>query len=194
MNQCICTPEVKKQWMDKVSRDIEHGINWALNLEKELCRKKNEKVSLQKELETLDYQDNSYEIEEKLWKAATTLEKKGYLLTTYAWSHLETDFKDRIEFTFQNSYWFDFTDFPSKKGWEYNQHWKCLCFRLSSISERVLKKYAFTPEEYLDWQRELLVEWVEHLPEARLLEKGEKVQGILGSGAFRQRKMSEKTE
>lgn len=187
VDQCICTAETKEYWLRECTQRIEERMNLIRHLEEHLQRMKHERITLQEKLESLDYQNNSYEIEENLWKAASTLEQKGYALAQYAWSHLETSCPRGIEISFQHSYWFDFTDFPSKKGWEYNQHLQQLRFALSSISDRVLQKSRMTPEEYLAWQQKLLAEWAEQLPNARLLEKGQKVEGIIGSGALRQR-------
>ena len=45
-----------------------------------------------------------------------------------------------------------------------------------------------TKEQYLNWQREVLVQWAEQLPTAQLLSGGEEIDGITKDGSLRQKK------
>lgn len=188
LNQCECTSEMKTAWIKEMSDKLDRREGELKNWEKVLRDAEKQKKQLQYELENVDYQNNSYEIEENLWKAVMILEQKGYHLKKAAWSNLQHSWYYDIQIEFEQNYCFDFSSFPSKKGWSYDREWKRIQFLLSRVPVKYREKRQMTAEQYLECQQEALVQWAELLPKARVLDPEEKIMGITKDGSFRQKK------
>ena len=200
---CECTEEYKENWKKSIARRIDERIEESERVIYCVNARRDLRERVQERLEGLSYADNSCEMDETIWKALDLLEQKGYdlgknffrLADGYDWQECrpyrygQKD-RDYIEIQFTQPYWFDFTEFPSKKGWTYDHRSHTLRFSFSGISVKVLEKSGKTVEEYLEAQKAVLLTWAESLPKARLLEDGEAEEGLVRTGALRQNRRS----
>lgn len=188
LNQCECTSKMKENWIKGIEYHLNFEEERLTNLEQSISDAEEQRRQLLTELETLDYRNHCYEIEENLWKAVVILEQKGYHIQEKAWSNLQHHWYYDIFIKFQENYWFDFSNFLTKKGWAYDLKERSLQFLWSKVSAKYRKKIRMTKEQYLDWQREVLVQWSEQLPMAKLLSEGEEIGGVTKDGSLRQKK------
>ena len=179
---------MKENWIKGIEYHLNFEEERLINLEQSISDAEEQRRQLLTELETLDYRNHCYEIEENLWKAVVILEQKGYHIQEKAWSNLQHHWYYDIFIKFQENYWFDFSNFLTKKGWAYDLKERSLQFLWSKVSAKYRKKIRMTKEQYLDWQREVLVQWSEQLPMAKLLSEGEEIGGVTKDGSLRQKK------
>lgn len=202
VEQCQCTPQEKSYHQWKRQAALEEWLEScdvkirSLQDDLEIFRTyPEEKAAIiqeyEKEKSALDYhQENSFEIDEDFAEVIPMFWKKGYDTRFCCSGHPDKE-QYSLYITFAQDYEFDFTDLPLKNGWEYHRRNEygepcySLYYTMPPSVKKKLQKENRDIEAYFLEQRNLLMQWVQSLPPAKIADYHQKLRGHRKKSACR---------
>ena len=182
IEQCSCSNERKQQWKEVRSQELLNDIKRIENsiefTEDRLTHKDEILRKYQQQMAELCYEKNSFEIDDDIADVIFTLWEKGYRTSFCCSGHPENE-NYGLYISFAQDYYFDFTAFPFEAGWAYTRYsGNCIRLNVTQKLRKLLSENGIDLTEYFLHQRELLKEWVNQLPPARIADRYENLPGL----------------